>query len=172
MGVNWSAVFRLIEAKPQFSSHLARLKVANIKPKPWWFPYKRFYSTVFNTVYYPKSAEFDPIISVAAIMVHEAVHLLQWDRLKPAHFMARYAQAQGRLALEKPAFSAGFLWYILHNKIINPKMTSDPKKYYSTHPHVGGPMMTLIKHYKIKHIETFDSLMDWATAEITRLYGP
>lgn len=169
--IDFTKAITIIQNAPEFDREYRRLRFCDIKKKPWWYPYKNFYSTLGNTVYYPEKAEFTDPLHQASILVHEATHLIQWDRLGFVNFSTRYAQAAGRLALEKDAFRTQFLWWIIHGRIPHPRVTNNPKIMYTQMYYVGGAMRTFHTVYKISHIVSFDNLMDWATEEIVALFA-
>lgn len=164
-------VFAEISQHPEFLPHLQRLRKARIIKKPFFFPFPKYTSVLFNTIFLSRTFHEIDDIHQAGVLCHEAVHLWQWDKLGPFSFMARYSQPQGRLELEKEAFRTTFHWWIVNGTIPPPWNTTNPRHYYEMIPDVSGWMNDLAYNYMLGDITSYKRLMDWAVVTVISLWN-
>lgn len=99
---------RIIEAIEQaqggrFKVYAEALKRSTFKPKPWWMPFKDSITTIDHTIYIIPRFYNENFRSQCRWIVHEAVHVKDYEIKGLAMFMAEYATPWGRKRIEQTA---------------------------------------------------------------------
>lgn len=137
-----------VAAGNKFDDLIAVSRRVNWVLKPSWFPFKEYCTTIGNTVYLSEDFFYKYLDwARCSLLLHESVHVQQWEKMGKILFSMAYAIPSKRLAFEKAGIRQEFFWGITTKKIADPEKQGDQMGYIRSHPFIKGSLDSLAEGY-------------------------